>query len=159
MALNKLKDIIREEIKVLTDFFSILDDLQNKIINKAEVSEINSTLLNIDKKSSNFWKIDEKRHELLNQICIENNIKNNVKDVIEFFSKENKEVAILLAKFVEEMNEFTIKLDMLRQVIGFQTNFDNLIIKLINIDKTGKSTYGKNGYNKNIEPSNNGWRG
>ncbi|BBE30446.1 hypothetical protein OSSY52_05870 [Tepiditoga spiralis] len=159
MDLNKLKDIIREEIEILTDFFSILEELQNKIINKSEVSEINSTLLNIEKKSSNFWKIDEERNEILNKICTENKIKNNIKEVIEFFSKENKEIAILLAKLVETMNEFTIKLDMLRQIIGFQTNFDNLIIKLINIDKTGKTTYGKNGYNKNIEPSNNGWRG
>jgi benzoyl-CoA reductase/2-hydroxyglutaryl-CoA dehydratase subunit BcrC/BadD/HgdB len=159
MKLNNLIDIIRKEKLLLSDFFDMVKNLEDLLIKKAPTDEINTQLTNISKKSSEFEKIDIERDKLTKEYCEENNVNYNLKDIVDHLSKYNKEGAIEIAEFIEKLNEFALKLDELREVISFQNNLNNSIFKLFNVQNTGKSTYGRNGFNNSSNNSSTGWRG
>ncbi|MGM0641104.1 MAG: hypothetical protein ACQESN_06765 [Thermotogota bacterium] len=159
MQLNKLIDIIRKEKKLLSDFFDMINDLENYLIKKEDTEKINNKLTEISKKSTDFEKIDLERDKLTKQYCIEKGIEYSLKDIVDHLSKYNKEGAIEIAEFIEKLNEFTLKLDELSEVISFQNNLNNSIFKLFNVRNTGKSTYGRHGFNKGNGNSSTGWRG
>lgn len=159
MNLNKLIEIIRKEKILLSDFFDMINDLENLLIKKSDINLINSKITDISKKSSEFEKIDLERDKIIKNYCKNNNLNYNLKDIVDDLSKNNKEAAIEIAEFVDSLNTFSIKLDELREVISFQNDLNNSIFKLFNIQNTGKSTYGRKGFNNSNNNSSNGWRG
>jgi len=159
MNLNKLIEIIRKEKILLSDFFDMINDLENLLIKKSDINLINSKITDISKKSSEFEKIDLERDKIIKNYCKNNNLNYSLKDIVDDLSKNNKEAAIEIAEFVDSLNTFSIKLDELREVISFQNDLNNSIFKLFNIQNTGKSTYGRKGFNNSNNNSSNGWRG
>nr|HPG47687.1 hypothetical protein [Petrotogaceae bacterium] len=87
------------------------------------------------------------------------NIPNAIKDIVDFFSVTDKDVALKLAGFVEKMQNLTFTLDCLHQALDFESNYNNLLLNMLNIDKTGKSTYAKSGYSKNNYQNKLNWEG
>ncbi|MDK2945321.1 flagellar export chaperone FlgN [Geotoga petraea] len=159
MKFNNLIDIIRKEKKLLSDFFDMVNELEDLLIKKESTDKINAKLTEISKSSSEFEKIDIERDKLTKEYCEENNIAFSLKDIVDYLSKYNKEGAIEIAEFIEKLNQFALKLDELREIISFQNNLNNSIFKLFNVQNTGKSTYGRNGFNNSSDNSSTGWRG
>jgi len=159
MKFNNLIDIIRKEKKLLSDFFDMVNELEDLLIKKESTDKINAKLTEISKSSSEFEKIDIERDKLTKEYCEENNIAFSLKDIVDYLSKYNKEGAIEIAEFIEKLNQFALKLDELREIISFQNNLNSSIFKLFNVQNTGKSTYGRNGFNNSSDNSSTGWRG
>ena len=104
--------------------------------------------------------IDSLRDEKTIEFCKKNSIENNIKDITDFFSKNNNEDAFILVEFLEKLQDLALIIDSLREVIEFDSNFNNVFLKLININNTGKSTYTANGYKENAyQKQNKNWRG
>lgn len=160
MISDTLMDIIRKEKVILTDFFYILEDLRTSMVKKDNTNTINEILLKIEEKSSELLKIDSLRNDYTKEFCEKNGIENNIKDITDFFSKNNSETAFLFVEFLEKLQDLALIIDSLREVIEFDSNFNSVFLKLININNTGKSTYTANGYKENAyQKQNKNWRG
>lgn len=158
---NKLKQILEKEIKYIDNYIIILKDFRDNIIknDKNVVDNINKKLYEIEVYSKEFSDIDKERTEITKELCKDKGINNNIKDIVDYYSKEDEEIAINLANFVDKIQDLALLMDSLKEVIDFQSNLNNLFFKLVNIEKTGKSTYNKNGYSNTIDKTPKDWRG
>ncbi|MCP5456169.1 MAG: flagellar export chaperone FlgN [Thermotogae bacterium] len=158
MALNILREIIRKEAGILTDFFNLFEEMRDSVIRSDKPEIIDEIIYKIEKKSEEIEKLDSERNEVTEKLCEENSVNNSIKDFIEFLAKNDSDTAIELAGMIQKINDLAILIDTVREVIGFQENYNNFLFKIVNIDKTGKTTYSRKGYNSTFNDSN-GWRG
>ncbi|MDN5342345.1 MAG: hypothetical protein PWP28_1220 [Oceanotoga sp.] len=160
MIYKNIYSIIEKENILLDDMTKSVQELRDLLSDKEKIDDVSPKIKEIEDLAFEFQKIDSKRNELIDIFSKENNIDKNIKTIVEFMEVKDSETAIVFANFFQKINDFMMNIDMLNEVINFQMNFNNLFMKLTNIEKTGKTTYGKKGYNQNnFNSSNNTWRG
>lgn len=136
MALNILREIIRKEAGILTDFFNLFEEMRDSVIRSDKPEIIDEIIYKIEKKSEEIEKLDSERNEVTEKLCEENSVNNSIKDFIEFLAKNDSDTAIELAGMIQKINDLAILIDTVREVIGFQENYNNFLFKIVNIDKT-----------------------
>jgi len=154
-----LIDILDKEFVLIDRLITKLDSFRQSIIKKDSTQYINSLLAEIDLLSKEFQEADAERDRFVADISSSYNIPNAIKDIVDFFSVTDKDVALKLAGLVEKMQNLTFTLDCLHQALDFENSYNNLLLNMLNIDKTGKNTYAKSGYSKNNYQSKLNWEG
>lgn len=154
-----LVDILDKEFVLIDRLIIKVDSFRQSLIKKESTEYINSLLAEIDLLSKEFQEADIKRDQFVADISSCHNIPNAIKDIVDFFSVTDKDVALKLAGFVEKIQNLTFTLDCLHQALDFESNYNNLLLNMLNIDKTGKSTYAKSGYSKNNYQNKLNWEG
>jgi hypothetical protein len=96
----------------------------------------------------------------MNQLIEKNGIDNNLESIIDFFSENNVEVAILLSDLINTLKDLKDEISLLNDLISFHSNLNNFIYKIINPESIiNVNTYTNKGESKTQDLTNKGWRG
>jgi len=146
-----LKENLKKQITVLDEMIQAFKGLEGSVVSK-NLEQISQYAVTIEEKSLELLKIEEEREKILNEY--------KVKTVREYLEKddtpEKPEIAFLSAEIVEKLNELTIVMDGIRQIIEFENQYAGLLNNLIkgvqaptyNFSKNSQSSQEKN-YAKN----------
>ncbi|WP_146738314.1 hypothetical protein [Petrotoga sp. 9PW.55.5.1] len=155
-----MRELLKEENNELKKLLDAFINLRNGLMEKISVNEINGFLLIIEKKANNFKKVESSRVQIMNQLIEKNGIDNNLESIIDFFSENNVEVAILLSDLINTLKDLKDEISLLNDLISFHSNLNNFIYKIINPESIiNVNTYTNKGESKTQDLTNKGWRG
>ncbi|ABX31136.1 hypothetical protein Pmob_0394 [Petrotoga mobilis SJ95] len=158
--LEAIKKVLKEENVSLIELKKSFYNLRESLVKKASIEEINSTLLKIEKLASNFKKIEGLRAQLISKICLEERIQNKLESIIDYFSKNDYEIALLFSELVKNLKELVSEIDLLSNIISFQSNLNNFIYQILNPESiTNSKTYSQKGSRLNKDLTSRSWRG
>jgi len=158
--LEAIKNVLNEENASLIELKNSFYNLREGLVKKVSVEEINSTLLTIEKLSSNFKKVENLRAQLISTLCLEENIENKLESIINYFSKRDYEIALLFSELVKNLKELVGEIDLLSNIISFQSNLNNFIYQILNPESiTNSKTYSQKGSRMNKDLTSRSWRG
>ncbi|MBL5980983.1 hypothetical protein HWHPT5561_02000 [Petrotoga sp. HWH.PT.55.6.1] len=158
--LEAIKKVLKEENVSLIELKKSFYNLRESLVKKASIEEINSTLLTIEKLASNFKKIEGLRAQLISKICLEERIQNKLESIIDYFSKNDYEIALLFSELVKNLKELVSEIDLLSNIISFQSNLNNFIYQILNPESiTNSKTYSQKGSRLNKDLTSRSWRG
>ncbi|HBT51726.1 MAG TPA: hypothetical protein DEA49_06420 [Petrotoga sp.] len=158
--LEAIKNVLNEENAILIELKNSFYNLREGLVKKAAVEKINSTLLTIEKMASNFKRVEATRSQLVSALCLEENIENKLESIINYFSKRDYEIALLFSELVKNLKELVGEIDLLSNIISFQSNLNNFIYQILNPESITKSkTYSQKGSRINKDLTSRSWRG
>lgn len=158
--LEAIKNVLNEENASLIELKNSFYNLREGLVKKAAVEKINSTLLTIEKMASNFKRVEATRSQLVSALCLEENIENKLESIINYFSKRDYEIALLFSELVKNLKELVGEIDLLSNIISFQSNLNNFIYQILNPESITKSkTYSQKGSRINKDLTSRSWRG
>lgn len=158
--LEAIKNVLNEENASLIELKNSFYNLREGLVKKVSIEEINSTLLTIEKLSSNFKKVENFRAQLISTLCLEENIENKLESIINYFSKRDYEIALLFSELVKNLKELVGEIDLLSNIISFQSNLNNFIYQILNPESIANSkTYTQKGSRMNKDLTSRSWRG
>lgn len=158
--LEAIKKVLKEENVSLIELKKSFYNLRESLVKKASIEEINSTLLTIEKLASNFKKIEGLRAQLISKICLQERIQNKLESIIDYFSKNDYEIALLFSELVKNLKELVSEIDLLSNIISFQSNLNNFIYQILNPESiTNSKTYSQKGSRLNKDLTSRSWRG
>ncbi|MDN5343879.1 hypothetical protein X928_09595 [Petrotoga miotherma DSM 10691] len=158
--LEAIKKVLKEENISLIELKKSFYNLRESLVKKATVEEINSTLLTIEKITSNFKKLEGSRSRLISTLCLEKNIENKLESIINYFSKNDYEIALLFSELVKNLKELVGEIDLLSNIISFQSNLNNFIYQILNPESiTNSKTYSQKGSSMKKDLTSRSWRG
>jgi len=118
-----LKENLRSEITVLESMIQAFRGLETSVVSK-DIEMVSKYAVNIEELSLELMKIESERDEILKTYQV-----NTVKEYTEKYeTPEKPEIMFLSAEIVEKLNELTIVMDGIRQII----EFDNQYVELLN---------------------------
>lgn len=155
-----LRELLKEENNELKKLLDAFINLRNGLMERISVIEVNEFLLIIEKNANNFKKVESSRVQIMNQLIEKNGIDNNLESIIDFFSENNVEVAILLSDLINTLKDLKDEISLLNDLISFHSNLNNFIYKIINPESIiNVNTYTNKGESKTQDLTNKGWRG
>lgn len=155
-----LRELLKEENNELKKLLAAFINLRNGLMERISVIEINEFLLIVEKNANNFKKVESSRVQIMNQLIEKNGIDNNLESIIDFFSENNVEVAILLSDLINTLKDLKDEISLLNDLISFHSNLNNFIYKIINPESIiNVNTYTNKGESKTQDLTNKGWRG
>lgn len=158
--LEAIKNVLNQENASLIELKNSFYNLREGLVKKAAVEEINSTLLTIEKMASNFKRVEATRSQLVSALCLEENIENKLESIINYFSKNDYEIALLFSELVKNLKELVGEIDLLSNIISFQSNLNNFIYQILNPESITKSkTYSQKGSRIDNNLTSRSWRG
>jgi len=158
--LESIKKVLNEENARLIELKKSFYNLRESLVKKVPVEEINSHLLTIEKIASNFKKVEGTRSDLISTLCLEENIENKLESIINYFSNRDYEVALLFSELVKNLKELVSEIDLLSNIISFQSNLNNFIYQILNPESiTNNKTYSQNGSKMKKDLTSRSWRG
>jgi phosphoserine phosphatase len=158
--LEAIKKVLKEENVSLIELKKSFYNLREGLVKKAAVEEINSNLLTIEKIASHFKKVEGLRAQLISTLCLEENIQNKLESIINYFSKNDYEIALLFSELVKNLKELVGEVDLLSNIISFQSNLNNFIYQILNPESiTSSKTYSQKGSRMNKDLTLKSWRG
>jgi hypothetical protein len=124
------------------------------------VEAINSMLLEIEKKARAFQEIEQLRYDLVKEFCSDNDIENNLESVINFFAKNNQNIALSLSQMVTNLKDLVYEVNLLNELIAFQSTLNDFIYKILSGNPVShQKTYDKSGKDLELNLPSKEWRG
>ncbi|PNR94733.1 hypothetical protein X924_05575 [Petrotoga sp. 9PWA.NaAc.5.4] len=158
--LDEFKGILDLQNSLLNQLKQAFIELRENITKKAAVKEVNNKLLEIEVLANDFRKIENLRNEVVLNLCRDENIDNNIESLMEYFTKKDYKTALLLSQLVLNVKELMDEINLLNDIIVFQTNLNDFIYKILNpASLTHGKTYTNTGKDKDSNISTKSWRG
>ena len=124
------------------------------------VESINTLLLEIEKKARVFQEIEQLRYDLVKEFCSDNDIENNLESVINFFAKNNQNIALSLSQMVTNLKDLVYEVNLLNELIAFQSTLNDFIYKILSGNPVShQKTYDKSGKDLELNLPSKEWRG
>jgi len=124
------------------------------------VESINTLLLEIEKKARVFQEIEQLRYDLVKEFCSDNDIENNLESVINFFAKNNQNIALSLSQMVTNLKDLVYEVNLLNELIAFQSTLNDFIYKILSGNPVShQKTYDKTGKDLDFNLPSKEWRG
>jgi hypothetical protein len=128
-----LKENLKDEIRVLESMIQAFRGLEGAVLNR-QTDMIAKYALSVEELSLEISTIELQRQDILKNLGYA-----NIKEYIEQnrYSNENAsaedtaQIAYLAAEIVEKLNELTIVMDGIRQVIEFENHYFELLNHLV----------------------------
>lgn len=118
-----LKENLKNEIAVLESMIQAFKGLETSVVSK-DIEMVSKYAVNIEELGLELMKIESERDELLKAHQV-----NTVREYAEKYeTPEKPEIMFLSTEIVEKLNELTIVMDGIRQII----EFDNQYVELLN---------------------------
>lgn len=124
------------------------------------VESINTLLLEIEKKARVFQEIEQLRYDLVKEFCSDNDIENNLESVINFFAKNNQNIALSLSQMVTNLKDLVYEVNLLNELIAFQSTLNDFIYRILSGNSISRQkTYDKSGKDLELNLPSKEWRG
>ncbi len=142
-----LKENLKKQITVFDEMIQAFKGLESSVVSK-NLEKVSQYAVVIEEKGLELLRIEEEREKILNE-C-------KVRTVKEYLEKddtpEKPEIAFLSAEIVEKLNELTIVMDGIRQIIEFENQYAGLLNNLLkrvqsptyNFSKSTQNSQGNN---------------
>jgi len=158
--ISVLEQTLEKENQCIVSLESYFQDLKEIIVNKGSIESINPILLKIEKKANEFQQVENLRDNLTREICIKNRIENNLESVINFFAKDQENIALLLSQMVRNLKDLVYEVNLLSELISFQSTLNDFIYKILSGNSvTQQKTYDKTGKDLDLNLPSKEWRG
>ncbi|MGC8955878.1 MAG: flagellar export chaperone FlgN [Fervidobacterium sp.] len=121
-----IKENLKKQINILNSMVQAFKGLEICLVKK-DLDQLSKYAVNIEELSLELLKVEEEREKLLSQFQA-----STLRDYLEKYqTPENDEIALLSAEVVEKLNELTIVMDGIRQLIEFENQYAGFLNNLI----------------------------
>lgn len=155
-----LEQTLEKENDCILSLKLCFQSLRDNLTNKLSVESINTLLLEIEKKARGFQEIEQLRYDLVKEFCSDNDIENNLESVINFFAKNNQNIALSLSQMVTNLKDLVYEVNLLNELIAFQSTLNDFIYKILSGNQVShQKTYDKTGKDLDFNLPSKEWRG
>ncbi|ANQ53431.1 hypothetical protein BG95_02730 [Thermosipho sp. 1063] len=134
-----MKEIIKKQTELIEKITSSFKSAQAALIKK-EIQDLSKNIAMVEEYSLEFEKLEELLLKELNNLGY-SSITNYIN------STNDKEMSILLATFMEKLNELSIVMSNFKEMLDFENNYFDFVKSLFS-NTSQTSTYSKTGYEK-----------
>lgn len=155
-----LEQTLEKENDCILSLKLCFQSLRENLTSKMSVESINTLLLEIEKKARVFQEIEQLRYDLVKEFCSDNDIENNLESVINFFAKNNQNIALSLSQMVTNLKDLVYEVNLLNELIAFQSTLNDFIYKILSGNPVShQKTYDKTGKDLDFNLPSKEWRG
>ncbi|ONN27658.1 hypothetical protein XJ44_02690 [Thermosipho affectus] len=134
-----MKETIKKQTELIEKITSSFKSAQTALIKK-EIQDLSKNIAMVEEYSLEFEKLEELLLKELNNLGY-SSITNYIN------STNDKEMSILLATFMEKLNELSIVMSNFKEMLDFENNYFDFVKSLFS-NTSQTSTYSKTGYEK-----------
>ncbi|MBT1247217.1 MULTISPECIES: hypothetical protein [unclassified Thermosipho (in: thermotogales)] len=134
-----MKETIKKQTELIEKITSSFKSAQTALIKK-EIQDLSKNIAMVEEYSLEFEKLEESLLKELNKLGY-SSITNYIN------STNDKEMSILLATFMEKLNELSIVMSNFKEMLDFENNYFDFVKSLFS-NTSQTSTYSKTGYEK-----------
>ncbi|MGQ9856625.1 MAG: flagellar export chaperone FlgN [Fervidobacterium sp.] len=140
--MNTLKENLKSEIRALESMVQAFRGLESAVLNK-KMDMLSKYSVSIEELSLEISLLESQRDEFLKKL--------GYSTLAEYIEKDNsdekREISLMTAEIVEKLNELSIVMNAIRQIMEFNEHYFELLNHLVRGTST-QPTYSASGYGK-----------